>query len=333
MGRISLSHQREDGRWQCDLCPHGCVLKVGQTGVCHVRQADGEGIRSLVYGEPAATHVDPIEKKPLNHFFPGERIFSLGTLGCNLRCCGCQNDSLSRAAYVPMGAKVPAERIVEAAERAGCRMIAYTYNEPIVWAEYAYDIACLAKKAGMKNVLVSAGYIRPEALAWFLEPFDAANIDLKGFCEEFYRSWANAGLQPVLDAIETMHRKPGFWLELTTLVIPGINDSDEALREEFAWIVSNLGRDVPLHLSAFHPACEALEIESTPLETIERAAVLAREAGIHFVYPGNVPLETATRCAACGAELIRRFGFRTQNIGMKDGACAACGAAVPGVWK
>lgn len=332
MGRISLSHLLEDGRWQCDLCPHRCMLRPGQTGLCHVRRAMPDGIRSLVYGEPVATHVDPIEKKPLYHFFPGSRIYSIGTLGCNLRCRGCQNDSLSRAAYVPTGGKVSAERVVDAARDAGCRMIAYTYNEPVVWAEYAYDIACAAKKAGLLNVLVSAGYVRQEVLPWFLEPFDAANIDLKGFSETFYRSWANGTLEDVLNTLVYMHAKPGFWLEVTTLVIPGINDSDEMLCSEFEWLVSHLGCDVPLHLSAFHPACEALDIESTSPAVIVHASELARKAGLRFVYPGNVPLETATRCDVCDAELIRRFGFRTQMVGMKDGACAKCGHRVSGIW-
>lgn len=333
MDRIALSHKLEDGRWQCGLCPHACVLNEGQVGICHVRKAEKNGIRSLVYGEPVATHIDPIEKKPLNHFLPGERIFSLGTLGCNLRCRGCQNDGLSRAHYASMGTKISADRIVDAAIQAGCRMIAYTYNEPIVWAEYAYDIACVAKNAGLKNVLVTAGFIQTNALEWFLEPFDAANIDLKGFSESFYRSWANAKLQPILETIERMHNKKGFWLELTTLLIPGINDDDEMLKQEYQWIVDHLGKDVPLHLSAFHPACDALDVPPTSIENVEHAAELAVDAGIHFVYPGNVPIETATLCDACKTVLIRRFGFHTKNEGLNCGCCASCGHRIAGIWE
>ncbi len=329
---MKFCHLQESGVWQCDLCPHACRLHVGQVGVCHVRMAKDDGIHSLVYGEPVASHVDPIEKKPLNHYYPGSMIYSLGTLGCNLRCRGCQNDSLSRSSYVPMAQKVGADQVVLAAQRSGCNMIAYTYNEPIVWAEYAHDIAVIAKKRGMKNVLVSAGFIQPAALEDWLEPFDAANVDLKGFSEDFYKTWAHGRLDTVLHTLEVMHRKPGFWLEITTLIVPGINDSDAMLQAEFAWIVEKLGQDVPLHLSAFHPACEALDIAPTPVETLIHATELARSAGIHFVYPGNVRMTTATECPACGHTLIRRRGFETTRVGLNQGCCDACGARIPGCW-
>jgi len=298
-----------------------------------VRAGSHDGIRSLVYGEPVATHVDPIEKKPLNHYFPGERIFSLGTLGCNLRCRGCQNDSLSRGVYEAGGPKISADRVVQAAVRSGCSMIAYTYNEPIVWAEYAMDIAEAAHAANLRNVLVSAAYIQPEALSEFIKPFDAANIDLKGFSEEFYKNWAGGSLQPVLDALEEMHRKPGFWLEITTLVIPGINDSDEMLEAEFDWIVSHLGADVPLHLSAFHPACEAMDIASTPVGTLVHAAELAKSAGIRFVYLGNVRMNADTVCPSCGATLISRAGYSVSIKALTNGRCGQCGECIPGIWQ
>ncbi len=326
-------HANEDGTWQCDLCPNACRLRDGQLGACRVRVGRLHGIESLVYGEPVATHVDPIEKKPLNHYFPGERIFSLGTLGCNLRCRGCQNDSLSRGTYIEGSEKIAPERVVQAALRSGCRMIAYTYNEPIVWAEYAMDIAAAAHAAKMRNVLVSAAYIQPDALQRFIEPFDAANIDLKGFSEAFYRDWAGGRLGDVLCALEVMHRKPGFWLEITTLVIPGINDSDAMLEAEFDWIVSHLGVDVPLHLSAFHPACEALEIGCTPLQTLVHAAELANRAGIRFVYLGNVRCNADTTCPACGTTLVSREGYRVSIQALREGKCNRCGTDIPGIWQ
>ena len=333
MERHAFFHEVGAGQWQCDLCPKSCRLKAGEIGACRVRAGSRDGIACLVYGEPVARHVDPIEKKPLNHYFPGTKVFSLGTQGCNLRCRGCQNDSLSRGAYEPMGEKIAPELVVKMAERNGCSMIAYTYNEPIVWAEYAMDIAFAAREKGMRNVLVSAGAIRREALERFIEPFDAANIDLKGFSEAFYRSWAGGSLETVLETLEVLHRRPGFWLEITTLVIPGVNDSDEMLESEFAWYVKHLGGDVPLHLSAFHPACEALEIGCTPFETLERAREMATRAGIRFVYLGNVRENADTVCPKCGEPLVMRRGYRVRLGAFERGACQKCGEKIPGVWN
>jgi pyruvate formate lyase activating enzyme len=318
----------------CPICPHHCSLAENQTGICGARIARNGQVVPVDDGILSAIHVDPIEKKPLNHYLPGCGALSLGSFGCNLKCKGCQNDSISQ---VPVsrarGFKLTPDQIVSEARHYRCPVIAYTYNEPIVWAEFVQKTALAAHAHGLKNVMVTAGYVAPESRDSLFEHIDAANVDLKGFTEDFYRSWANASLKPVLETLEYLHRKPGFWLEITTLLIPGINDDPDSLKAEFDWIAQKLGPDVPVHLSAFHPAHRAMDIPRTPVETILRAKDLAVQSGLHYIYPGNVPVPSDTRCPGCTNIVIRRFGFQTEISGMREGICSHCGQKIAGVWN
>ncbi|MBQ9817722.1 MAG: AmmeMemoRadiSam system radical SAM enzyme [Proteobacteria bacterium] len=318
----------------CPVCPHHCSLADNQTGICGARIARNGQVVPVDDGILSAIHVDPIEKKPLNHYLPGAGALSLGSFGCNLKCKGCQNDSISQ---VPVcrarGFKLTPEQIISEAGHHHCPVIAYTYNEPIIWAEFVQKTAAAAHAHGLKNVMVTAGYVAPESRDSLFEHIDAANVDLKGFTEDFYRSWANASLKPVLETLEYLHRKPGFWLEITTLLIPGINDDPDSLKAEFDWIAQKLGPDVPVHLSAFHPAHRAMDIPRTPVETILMAKDLAVQSGLHYIYPGNVPVPSDTRCPGCTNIVIRRFGFQTEISGMQEGICSHCGQKIAGVWN
>jgi len=330
---VALSRSSSQGHVLCMLCPRECVLTPGQRGLCGVREEDSGVVASLVYGRPEALHVDPIEKKPLFHFYPSREVFSYGLQGCNLRCRGCQNASLSRGPLRHGLARLSPGEIVEAARKAHCDMVAATYSEPTVWAEYAHDVAVEARLAGLKNVIVTSGYICAAAREWLFEPFDAANVDLKGFSDEMYRSWTGGSLAPVLETILYLREKPNFWLELTTLIVPGINDDPEMLRAEFSWIFSKLGASVPLHLSAFHPAAQAMSIPGTPTETLLRARDLAHEAGLKFVYLGNVPIENDTHCPECGAVLLHRRGYHTECSGLSGEKCRICSHRLEGVFS
>ena len=329
---VALSRASSQGHVLCALCPHGCALDPGKKGLCGVRAGNADGVASLVYGRPAALNIDPIEKKPLFHFYPSCAVFSYGLQGCNLRCRGCQNASLSRGPLRQDLAQLSPGEIVDAARKAGCGMVAATYSEPIVWAEYAHDVAAEARLAGLKNVMVTGGYVNAAVREWLFEPFDAANVDLKGFGDDMYRSWTGGSLAPVLETILYLRKKPNFWLELTTLVVPGINDDPDMLRAEFSWIFSNLGACVPLHLSAFHPAAQAMSIPRTPAETLLRARDLAHEAGLKFVYLGNVPAENDTWCPDCGAVLLLRRGYQTQQPGLSGDQCRFCSRRLEGVF-
>jgi len=338
MPRTSCSAQREDTereeKTQCTLCPRGCALSEGQLGVCGVRVARGGRVVHADHGILAAIHVDPIEKKPLHHYLPGCGALSLGSFGCNLFCRGCQNDSLSRVTARNMsGFRMSPHDVVACAQKYGCPVVAYTYNEPIVWSEFMHECAEAVHEAGRKNVIVTAGYVSESARERVFDGIDAANVDLKGFTSEFYRTWAKAELEPVLETLEYLHAKPGFWLEITTLLIPGINDAAGDLEREFAWLAEKLGPDVPLHLSAFHPACQALDIPRTPTETLVRAKKMANDAGLRYVYLGNVALDADTACPQCGKTLVRRMGYRTQVSGLEHGCCAHCGTRIAGVWE
>ena len=317
----------------CELCPRACSLKPGQVGVCGARIADAQRVIPLNHGCLSAVHVDPIEKKPLYHFYPGCRALSLGGFGCNLMCRGCQNASISRArADCSDGFCMLPQDIVAHAQKYACPVIAYTYNEPIVWHEFACETAQAARETGIKNIMVTAGYVTANAREKIFAHMDAANVDLKGFTETFYRSWAKAELALVLETIEYLHHLPGFWLELTTLLIPGQNDAQADLEAEFSWIAERLGTDIPIHLSAFHPAWQAKEIPATPIETLEKALKLAKEAGLHHVYLGNVPLSSDTVCPKCGQLLISRWGYHTEIRGLKNGKCSACDSQLAGVF-
>jgi pyruvate formate lyase activating enzyme len=319
----------------CYLCSHHCRISEGKRGICSVRENINGTLYTLVYGKLIASAVDPIEKKPLFHFLPGSRAYSVATVGCNFRCLNCQNYDISQMPkpqrQVP-GEHVTPEEVVEAAKLYKCESIAYTYNEPTIFFEYAYDIAKLAKKEGIKNVFVSNGYTTPEALRVMAPYLDANNIDLKSFSDDFYRKVCGARLEPVIDCIR-LHKQLGIWIEITTLVIPSLNDSEENFRK-IAEFIRNLDPGIPWHVSRFHPDYKLLDLPPTPVETLDRARKIGLEAGLKYVYQGNVPGEGEnTNCPSCGKLLIERRGYEVTRYRVKDGKCPHCGANIDGVWQ
>ena len=329
----------ENGAVNCSLCPHRCRIAEGARSRCFGRVNRGGTLIAETWGRPVAMQVDPIEKKPLHHFLPGSRILSLGTLGCNLACRFCQNWELShpRSGSDPGGREVRPEEVALAAERGGIPAVAATYNEPAVWAEYALDVADACHEKGLRMAAVTAGYFSAESRLEFFRKMDAANVDLKSFRDDFYKRLCGARLAPVLETLEFIRKETTCWLEVTTLLIPGINDSDEELDELTAWVAGRLGAGTPLHFSAFHPAGEMREPAATPMETLGRARDRAKRNGLRHVYAGNVrgkPEWTATVCGSCGARLIAREGFSAAKTGLDEkGCCAACGEACEGVWQ
>ena len=328
---------RTDGRVQCGLCPRECVLNEGQRGVCFVRQALEGKLVLTTYGRSSGFAIDPIEKKPLNHFLPGTAILSFGTAGCNLQCRFCQNWSLSRSHEMDTLCETATpERIADAARENGCRSVAFTYNDPVIFAEYAIDIAQACHARGVKTVAVTAGYIQGAARAEFFAQMDAANIDLKAFSERFYRELCGGSLAPVLETIEYVVRETSCLTELTTLLIPGENDSEEEIDAMTRWIMETLGPDVPLHFTAFHPAHQLLDHTMTPLNTLRRARALAMRNGLRYVYTGNVrdPEGATTFCHHCHAPLIVRDGYAITDWALNaHGACSACGTRCAGVFE
>jgi pyruvate formate lyase activating enzyme len=309
------------------------MLREGETGMCRARRNVGGELRSLVYGRPLAVHVDPIEKKPFYHFLPGSRAFSLSTAGCPLRCRFCQNWQISQASPGDHESEfTPPESVVAAAGGARAPVIAFTYNEPTVFAEYVCDIARRAAPAGLRSVMVSCGFMNEAPLAEMLSVLDAVKIDLKGYSPEFYRKVCEAELAPVLRSIRQV-AKSGKHLEIVNLVVPGLNDSGEMLSDLSAWVASEAGPDVPVHFTRFHPDYRMRNLPPTPVSTLERARDTAR--GVRYAYVGNVPGHEGnhTRCAGCGKVVIRREGFFVSEMRMDAGKCAFCRRPVPGVWK
>ena len=334
-GKEAMLYQKlSDNRVRCDLCAHRCVIADGKMGICQVRENHGGTLYTLVYGRTIAQHVDPVEKKPLLHFYPGSTAYSMATPGCNFRCQWCQNWEISqmpREQHLVMGEEASPEQIVAAAERAGCRSIAYTYTEPTIFFEYAYDTARLAHDAGLANIYITNGYMTEEMLEIFHPYLDAANVDLKAFRDRAYRKYVGARLQPVLDSLKVMKRL-GIWLEVTTLVIPGINDDPAELKDAAEFVANELGVDTPWHISRFFPAYKMTDVPPTPLETLRGAREIGLEAGLRYVYVGNVPGETDTVCHECGQTLIRRSGYWIpENYIQPDGRCPHCGTPVAGV--
>jgi pyruvate formate lyase activating enzyme len=319
---------------QCQLCPQECILENYQVGLCRVRINRDDRLYSLVYGKPCTVHVDPIEKKPIFHMLPGSGAFSLATAGCNLTCKFCQNWEISQSgAEETRNSDLPPERVVSLALQKGCRSIAYTYSEPAVFYEYMLDTAKLAHRRGLRNIWVTGGYINPEPLRELAPFVDAANIDLKGFTDEYYRKVCGGRLQPVLDAIE-LSVKLGILVELTNLIIPTLNDDLDRIGEMCRWIRETLGPDVPLHFSRFHPQYRLQKLPPTPLHTLWRAHETALEAGIRYVYTGNVPYDerSNTFCPTCRRRLISRVGFFvTENL-LRAGACPFCETSIAGLW-
>lgn len=327
-------HPLPDGRIQCDLCPRDCKLHEGQRGLCFVRKMEGGQMVLTTYGRSSGFCVDPIEKKPLNHFYPGSSVFSFGTAGCNLACKFCQNWDISKSRETDtLMDQASPDEIAAAAERAGCKSVAFTYNDPVIFAEYAMDVADACHARGLKTVAVTAGYIHDEPRRAFYAKMDAVNVDLKAFTEDFYFKLTGAHLQPVLDTLIYLKRETGVWFEITTLLIPGHNDSDAELSAMSQWIMRELGPDVPLHFSAFHPDWKMMDVPPTPASTLTRARDIALKAGLHYVYTGNVH-DTAggtTSCPGCHAPLIARDWYRIDQYSVTpDGHCPHCGTAIAG---
>jgi pyruvate formate lyase activating enzyme len=330
-------HRLEDGRVQCDVCPRACKLREGQRGLCFVRAREGDGIVLTTYGRSSGFCVDPIEKKPLNHFLPGTSVLSFGTAGCNLSCRFCQNWDISKSREVDTLADAASpEGVAEAAERLGCAGVAFTYNDPVIFLEYAVDVADACRERGIKAVAVTAGYVCPEARAELFAHMDATNVDLKAFTEGFYADVCAGHLQPVLEALAYVKHETGVWLEITTLLIPGLNDGDDELDAMTRWIVETLGPDVPVHFTAFHPDWRLLDRPPTPPATLTRARSIALANGVRYAYTGNVVdvAGQSTWCHGCGSQVIERDGYRLGEYRLTDeGRCELCGTAVPGVFS
>jgi pyruvate formate lyase activating enzyme len=323
-----------DGRIQCDLCPRECRLADGQRGFCFVRAREGDRLILTTYGRSSGFCLDPIEKKPLAHFFPGTSVLSFGTAGCNLGCRFCQNWDISKAReFDRLTDEATPDAIAAAAVRLGAASVAFTYNDPTIFAEYAIDVARACRAKGVKTVAVTAGYINPEPRRELYAVMDAANVDLKGFTEDFYAKVTGAHLAPVLDTLKYLRHETTVWFELTTLLIPGLNDSEREIAQEAAWIAEHLGPDVPLHFSAFHPDYKMRDLPPTPPETLRRARALALREGLRYVYVGNVHDREgdATYCPSCGRAVIARDWYEILEYRLDaQGRCGFCGAAVPG---
>ena len=319
---------------QCKLCPHFCVLNPGETGLCRVRKNISGKLYSLVYGQPVSIHLDPIEKKPLFHFLPGSTAYSVATAGCNLRCLYCQNWEISQAfpKDVKSVEKTP-EQLVEEALALGAQSIAYTYTEPIVFYEYMLETAKLARQKGLKNVVISAGYINPEPLKELCQHVDAIKIDLKAFNNSFYKKIVGGELEPVLNTLKTI-KEQGIWLEIVYLVIPGENDDPEEVREMSQWIKQNLGEHVPLHFSRFHPMYKLINLPPTPEQTVKQLRNIALEQGLKYVYTGNLGdwQTESTYCPGSDEMAIKRKGYFVTQINFNQGVCAN-GEQIPGIWR
>jgi pyruvate formate lyase activating enzyme len=327
-------HALDNGRIQCDLCPRFCKLLEGQRGLCFVRARENDQIVLTTYGRSSGFCVDPIEKKPLNHFLPGTPVLSFGTAGCNLACKFCQNWDISKSRETDtLADQASPEVIARAARRLGCSSVAFTYNDPVIFLEYAADVADACREQGIHTVAVTAGYICPEPRTEFYRHMDAANVDLKGFTESFYRKICGAELGAVLDTLTYLKHETDVWFEITTLLIPGENDSDSDLDEMTRWVAEKLGPDVPIHFTAFHPDYKMLETGPTPGSTLTRARKIALANGLRYAYTGNVHDETgaSTYCHGCGAKVIGRDWYVLTEWNLTpEGACKACGTACAG---
>ena len=327
-------HALDDGRIQCDLCPRECRLHEGQRGLCFVRARQSDALVLTTYGRSSGFCIDPIEKKPLSHFYPGSSVLSFGTAGCNLACKFCQNWDISKSREMDrLQDQASPERIAEIARETGCHSVAFTYNDPVIFAEYAMDTADACHAVGVKTVAVTAGYIHAEPRGEFYSKMDAANIDLKAFTDDFYVRQTGAHLAPVLDTLQTVYHDTDCWLEITTLLIPGLNDSDAELDAMTRWIGDHLGTEVPLHFTAFHPAYKLNDRERTPTDTVKRARRIALGNGLRHVYTGNIHDREGgtTACSGCGKRLIERDWHEIISYTLNgQGACPDCGTALAG---
>jgi pyruvate formate lyase activating enzyme len=329
-------HLLDDGRVQCDACPRFCKLHEGQRGLCFVRQNLDTQVVMTSYGRSSGFAIDPIEKKPLNHFLPGTPVFSFGTAGCNLACKFCQNWDISKSREMDtLMSKASPEAIARTALEQGCASVAYTYNDPVIFHEYAIDTAQACRSLGLKSVAVSAGYVTPEPRAEFYQWMDAANIDLKAFTERFYHQITGGHLQPVLDTLKYIKHETSVWLELTTLIIPDENDSEAEIEAMTQWVVENLGPDVPMHFTAFHPDWKMLDKPPTPRHSLHKARQIAINNGVRYAYVGNVhdKLAESTYCHGCGQLLIGRDWYELSEWNLDaTGNCKFCGTKCAGVF-
>jgi len=337
VARTRYWHRLDDGRVQCDVCPRACKLHEGQRGLCFVRARQDDAVVLTTYGRSSGFCVDPIEKKPLNHFLPGTPVLSFGTAGCNLACKFCQNWDISKSRETDTLADAASpEQLAQAAARLGCRSVAFTYNDPVIFHEYAVDVAQACRERGIRSVAVTAGYQCAGPRAEFYRQMDAANVDLKGFTDRFYRELCAAQLEPVLDTLRYLRRETDVWLEITTLLIPGRNDGDAELDALTQWVAGELGPDVPLHFTAFHPDWKMRDVPRTPMATLTRARRMGLANGLRYVYTGNAhDVEGGTTsCGSCGSALIARdwYTILEWRLG-PDGRCPDCHAAVPGVFE
>jgi pyruvate formate lyase activating enzyme len=327
-------HKLDDGRLQCDICPRDCKMHEGQRGACFVRGVAGGQMVLTTYGRSSGFCIDPIEKKPLNHFYPGSSVFSFGTAGCNLACKFCQNWDISKSRDMDrLMDQASPKAIAQAAKEHGSMSVAFTYNDPVVFFEYALDTADACHELGLKTVAVTAGYIHDAPRREFFAKMDAANIDLKGFTDNFYVKLTGAHLQPVLDTLAYVHHETDCWLEITTLLIPGHNDSDAEVTALSKWVMQELGPDVPLHFSAFHPDWKMADVPPTPPATLKRARRIALDAGLHHVYTGNVhDIEgDTTYCVSCHTPLIMRDWYQIKEYRVTEsGSCPKCGTQLAG---
>jgi pyruvate formate lyase activating enzyme len=329
-------HALADGRVQCDICPRHCRLGEGQRGLCFVRAREHDQIVLKTYGRSSGFCVDPIEKKPLNHFLPGTPVLSFGTAGCNLTCKFCQNWDISKSREIDtLADSASPQALARAAQQTGCRSVAFTYNDPVIFFEYAVDVAQACHAVGVKTVAVTAGYISPQPRVEFFRHMDAANVDLKGFSEDFYHRLCTASLAAVLDTLKYIRHETACWLEITTLLIPGENDSEQELHALAKWVFEQLGHDVPLHFTAFHPDYKMRDKPHTPHATLIKAYEIARATGLSHVYVGNVRdrVRASTYCANCGERLIGRDGYVITDYGLGGGGmCLRCGTTLAGVF-
>ena len=327
-------HELENGQIQCDVCPRHCRLREGQRGLCYVRQRLDNQIKLVSYGRSSGFCVDPIEKKPLNHFFPGSSVLSFGTAGCNLACKFCQNWDMSKSREMDTLADAASpQRLADAAVELACRSVAFTYNDPIIFLEYALDVAAACAESGVAAVAVTAGYVDPAPRIEFFQAMDAANVDLKAFTERFYHKICGGHLAPVLETLQYIKHETDTWLETTTLLIPGENDSDTELNEMCAWVVEHLGPDVPMHFTAFHPDWKMRDIPRTPAATLARARQIALNNGVRYPFTGNVhdPEGSSTYCHNCHELLIERDWYRLGHWGLDgQGRCRTCDTPLPG---
>jgi pyruvate formate lyase activating enzyme len=333
--KLALFQEETPRGIMCRICPNECVLKEGELSKCNNRMVKDSKLWTMAYGNPCSVNIDPIEKKPLYHFLPGSRAWSIATAGCNLACLNCQNWSISQLSpdktrnYDQMP-----DKVVEGASKSNCRSIAYTYTEPVTFYEYTYDTALLARRAGIKNIVKSNGYINPEPLKKLCSVIDAANIDLKTFNDTTYLRLTAGKLQPVLDSLK-IYRDSGVWLEITNLVVPQWSDKPDEILKMCKWLSENGFRDTPLHFSRFFPMYKLEQLPPTPPEVLKNAALIAVSEGLKYVYTGNIPGEeiSDTKCPSCGNIVIARTGFSVKGNNLKDGRCGKCGSEIKGVWK